>query len=159
MKMEIKIRKATKKDIPQIIRLCIEFAREQPQKQPFRWTLKRKEHEKTIKGFLKQSRRAIFVAEDREAKGKLVGLLITSMWVMPYVNIIKKIANVEDLFVIKKYRGKGISSQLKDASFKWARAKGAKYVSLFVSMANKKAIKVYRKWQFAHRYLYMVKKL
>ena len=158
MKMEIKIRKATKKDIPQLAKLSIEFAREHPQKQPFRWTLKRKEHEKTIKGFLKQNRRVIFVAED-EKTGKLVGLLITSMWVMPYVNIIKKIANVEDLFVIKKYRGKGISSQLKDASFKWARAKGAKYVALFVSMANKKAIKVYRKWQFANLYFYMVKKL
>ena len=62
---------------------------------------------------------------------------------------LEKFGLILSIFVIEEFRGLGISSKLKDESFKWLRRKGIEKVSLNVLPNNSQAIKVYEKWGFS----------
>jgi ribosomal protein S18 acetylase RimI-like enzyme len=62
---------------------------------------------------------------------------------------LEKFGLIGDIFVREEFRGLGISSKLKDESFKWLRRKGIEKVSLNVLPNNSQAIKVYEKWGFS----------
>ena len=62
---------------------------------------------------------------------------------------LEKFGYIGDIFVREEFRGLGISSNLKDETFKWLRRKGIEKVSLNVLQNNYQAIKVYEKWGFS----------
>ncbi len=62
---------------------------------------------------------------------------------------LEKFGLIGDIFVREEFRGLGISSKLKDETFKWLRRQGIEKVSLNVLPNNSQAIKVYEKWGFS----------
>jgi ribosomal protein S18 acetylase RimI-like enzyme len=62
---------------------------------------------------------------------------------------LEKFGYIAAIFVREEFRDWGISSKLKDETFKWLRRKGIKKVSLNVLQNNSQAIKVYEKWGFS----------
>ena len=62
---------------------------------------------------------------------------------------LEKLGLIAHMFVKEEYRGLGISSKLKDETFKWLKRKGIEKVSLNVLPNNYQAIKVYEKWGFS----------
>ncbi|MBW3023350.1 GNAT family N-acetyltransferase [Candidatus Woesearchaeota archaeon] len=55
---------------------------------------------------------------------------------------------IDDIFVLKKYQNKGISSALKNEFLKFLKKNKIKNCKLEVNPENKKAISVYKKWGF-----------
>lgn len=58
---------------------------------------------------------------------------------------IKKLAELENMMVLKEYRNMKIGSKLVDAFFKWCKKKNIKRVRVAASAGNVKAINFYRK--------------
>ena len=77
----------------------------------------------------------------------------------PPVSKIAKIGYVSDLLVKMEFRGRGVSSALKNEAMKWFRQKGVKYVSLNVLADNRVPQSIYRKWGFFPFVLEMRKNL
>ena len=55
---------------------------------------------------------------------------------------------IDDIFVSKKYRGKGVSTSLKNNILEDFKRKGVKYCRMDVNTENKRAIQRYREWGF-----------
>ena len=72
---------------------------------------------------------------------------------------IKKIGYISDLFIIRNYRAKGISSRFKDEAIKWFKKKNIKHISIAVHRENKLAYSIYRKWGFLDYHIELRKKI
>lgn len=106
----------------------------------------RKEIKKDFKRKIYSPKAAIFFAEENN---KIVGFTIgVHFKYSPYYKYFDKEGYLDSLFVIKEYRGKGVSSLLKNELFEWFKSKKLKYVGLVVFEKNIKAQKVYQKWGF-----------
>jgi len=152
----IKIRKARLDDVETISTLWSEFNKNQDE-------IVEKHCPRHLGGFcLKKNSDEIvrdFVRKTIHSKNGLV--LLSEVDEKPVgfsISIIKKnfpIFQLEkfglilSIFVREEFRGLGISSKLKDESFKWLRRKGIEKVSLNVLQNNSQAIKVYEKWGFS----------
>lgn len=53
---------------------------------------------------------------------------------------------MDNIFVSRKYKGKGYATILKNEFFKWIKQKKIKHCQLNVPPKNKFAIKIYEKW-------------
>lgn len=96
-----------------------------------------------IKGRIYSKNDAIFISE---VDGKPVGHMIISIKKnFPIFNMLYY-GRINTIFIKEEYRGRGISSILKDEAFKWFKSKGIKRVSLNVLPNNKPAIDAYQKW-------------
>jgi len=80
--------------------------------------------------------------------GRTAGYSIVSIKNHIPIFKIKRIGNVDILFVRRGLRGKGIASKFKKEAFKWFRKRGIKYVSLQVFKQNHYAKNIYEKWGF-----------
>ena len=88
----------------------------------------------------------IFVAED---KGKIIGYLCGAVRDCPYdYRIIPKYAELENMLVDKKFRGKGTGKKMVEEFLKWCKEKKADVVSVNASIQNKNGIEFYRKMGF-----------
>lgn len=160
----IKIRKATLKDVPVLVRLLKELNEEHDQmvaKNPKlkKYILKKKQNVEVFskKAFIKtiKSKEGILLlAED---DNKIAGYLEGA--VRQPKTCIDKIASMWDIFVEKDYRGIGISNMLKEETFRIFRKKGAKYIELNLSIINTRAHSIYKKWGFSDIDRMMMKKL
>ncbi len=61
---------------------------------------------------------------------------------------LKKIGELTDLFILKRFRGQGLSSLLKKEAFDKKKKKGVKKVSLNIFIQNEPAFSIYKKWRF-----------
>ena len=111
---------------------------------------------KHCKEHIRKRNEVLLVAEDGD---KIIGFLLGSIKKRPSIFKLKRIGHLDELYVNRRYRGKGISSKLKDEFFKWLKKKEIKYVNLDVITLNKKAIKIYKKWGFNDHLIDMVRKL
>ena len=98
---------------------------------------------KYIKGRIYSKNDAIFIAE---YKGKPVGHMIISIKKNFPIFEMEYYGRINTVFIKKEFRGKGISSKLKDESVKWFKRKGINRISLNVFPDNKIAIGAYEKW-------------
>ena len=70
-----------------------------------------------------------------------------------------KIGYLDNIVVLKKYNGGGISTMLKKEFFKWLKNKKIKYCQLHILGSNKKAFQIYSKWGFKIDGTQMTKRL
>jgi len=98
---------------------------------------------KYIKGRIYSKNDAIFIAE---YKGKPVGHMIISIKKNFPIFQMEYYGRINTVFIKKEFRGRGISSKLKDEAVKWFKKKGISRISLNVFPDNKIAIDAYEKW-------------
>jgi len=130
--MSFTIRLATELDFEQVHALNLKFSHFIKKPEKFRISLTdmlaEKEHFEII------------VAENDE--GNIVGFAATFI---AWYSWIGKSLYLDDLFVVKRSRGKGIGGKLIDAVFELAKAKGCKKVKWQVSKWNNNAIDFYKR--------------
>lgn len=99
----------------------------------------------------------LFVAEiDKQIVGILNGKIFKWKWSdkKPF-----DIARVGNLVVLKRYRQKGIASQLMRQFEEWARSKKINFIDLNITSKNKVAYNLYSKLGYSDYTLTMVKRL
>ena len=90
----------------------------------------------------------IFLAEAE--KGQAVGFsLLLIFKIPPQFSAIEKLGCLGYLFVLEKFRGRGISTKLKDEGLRWLRRKGIRFVMLTILEKNRRPQSIYKKWGFA----------
>ena len=153
----MKIRKARTRDIDELSKLFSAYLKEE---EGFVnvgvWDRKKdkKSVVKFIKTFLKKRNKTILVADN----GKLVGFLFVTFEKMPEIFEIKLFAVLNKLYVLPNFRGKKISSKLKNEFFMLCKKKEVGAIYLHVAV-NNKVSKIYKKWGLEDEYMMMVKKL
>lgn len=160
------IRRATSKDISEILQLFQIFVEEHDQmvlskNQRFKPLIKLKEDYLTAmrKFFNKQrlSREGlVLVASDKE---KAVGFCVSFIRRGSMIYTLNKKTLISDLFLLKEYRGKKISSLFFKMVKKWSKERGVKYIGINVYSDNPHAHKVYQKWGFWDHHVEMMLRL
>lgn len=98
----------------------------------------------------------IFIAEEKK---KIIGYTWIKTYSLNYLNPKKKVGFVNEMFVTKEFRGKGISKELMEKSIKWFKKQGIEFVSLSVFAQNRHAIEIYKKFGFESFSVYMRKRI
>lgn len=147
--MRVKIRKATLKDARAVARLIEELTKFEKRIDATFKTLDGKQ----LDEFEAYTKRAIRGGKGRfilvaEAEGKLIGYLYGEVRPRPRVFTIKQIGFINDLFVLPKYRNKGIGKMLTEKALKIFRKKKLKHVCLNAMSGNENALKAYEKLGF-----------
>lgn len=149
MKMEVKIRRATKKDLPELAELWKKFVKYHVKLSPF-YTKKVKDapkkwikHVKSKK--LGKKNAVMFVAVKNK---KIIGYATGNVKKDVPVYKLRKYGLLGSIFVLSDYRGKGIGTLFKKKVFEWFKSKKLKYAEIEVLTANKKTKKIYKRWGF-----------
>jgi len=161
----IKIRILRNSDEKQLLKLAIDFFKKNQRGEIVSKKLlpliQYKNYENHVKEDVKKymsldSRKAvIFVAEKDE---KLIGYIYGRIQLKPKM-ILGRIGIVEDWFVIKDYRGKGVGEMLWDRLIEWFKKKKCNRLELDVFPTNKHALNIYHKLGFIDKLIVMTKKL
>jgi len=144
--MTIKIRKATLKDLEEIKKLNQELFNYDfkfDKTLDLEWPSKNKDYyKKRITG--KDS--ITLIAEDeKKIVGYLIGVIVEGEG---YRNI-KKIAELENMFISENYRRKGIGKSLIINFINWAKGENVKKIKVVASAKNNCAIELYKKSGFS----------
>lgn len=160
MKNAVLIRKATLKDVPQLIRQwkALEayhvkhhgYGRGIFEYSPNRMAL----YLKYLKKQMRRRNAAVFVAE---VGGRIAGHIMVEIQKLPPIFVHDKNAYVCDIVVDSQYRGKGIGTALLEEAEEWAGKKKMYSIALMVHTANKNAFSVYRKFGFKEHHFKMAK--
>lgn len=134
--MEITIRKATKKDLPEVLSLIKELALFEKQPQEVTITLEQLEQD----GFGEHPLYWITLAENN---GEIVGM---SFYYIRYSTWKGRCLYLEDLVVKEAYKQKGIGSLLFKATIEAAKDMRAKLMTWQVLDWNEPAIEFYKKF-------------
>jgi len=145
--MEVEIKEATLeylKDIINFNKKLFEFEYKNFDKTlDCSWPPKNKEYFKnSIKG---KDSLALVVLD----KGKIIGYLIGNIKKAKNYRNIKKIAELDNMFILPDYRNKGIGSLLCKRFLDWVKSRDVKRVRVVVSEKNKGAINCYKKCGFS----------
>ena len=144
---DVTIRKATLKDIDYILRLNLELfkkeRREYDKLLDMNWTYK--EGKKYFQERITKKGGFVVIAG---YKGKAVGYLCGGLTKMESYRVQKKHAELENMFVEKKFRGRGIGKQLSEGFLVWCKKSKVERVSVSASFDNKETIKFYQKMGF-----------
>ena len=130
--MSFNIRLATENDFEAIHALNMEFAQFIKTPDKYKITL---EQMKAEQKYFK-----CLVVE--KGIGEIIGFATTFI---AWFSWIGKSLYLDDLYIVEKYRGNGIGTQLLDAVFKIAKEENCKKVKWQVSKWNKNAIEFYKK--------------
>ncbi|MBL1233243.1 MAG: GNAT family N-acetyltransferase [Flavobacteriales bacterium] len=134
--MEITIRKATKKDLPEVLNLIKELALFEKQPQEVTITLKQLEED----GFGNHPLYWIILAENNN---EIVGM---SFYYIRYSTWKGRCLYLEDLVVKEAYKQKGIGSLLFKSTLDAAKEMNAKLMTWQVLDWNEPAIEFYKKF-------------
>lgn len=141
------IRRATNKDLPNIISLSLELMTYDIQfdnSMDKNWP-KSENAREFYEERIKKDDGVIFVAEiNADIAGCLIGCLIEPLCYRK----VKTLAEIEEVFVLEKYRSSQVGSKLMEHFFAWAKEKQAERVRVVVSAANSRAIGLYKKLGF-----------
>ena len=145
--LKVEVRKATIKDVDDILRLNFELFKKE-----------RREYDKLLdmswtygegkKYFQRRIIRKDGFAAVAECKGRCVGYLCGAINKMESYRIQKRHAELENMFVEKKFRGQGIGRKLAERFFDWCRENKVERVSVSTSFANNKGVHFYEKLGF-----------
>ena len=143
---EVKIQKATIENLKNILELnqkLFDYESENFDKTlDCDWPSRNKEYFK--KALESKDRLALVVL----IKNKMVGYLIGSLGEAKDYRKIKKIAEIDNMLVLPKYRNQGIGDSLIERFFNWVKERGINRVKVVAPAQNKKAINFYRKTGF-----------
>jgi ribosomal protein S18 acetylase RimI-like enzyme len=154
------IRKATKKDLSILLKQYIEYQKEEEKlakTMAGRQKLDPKVIIKDLQSFLLNKNKILLVAIEEE---KIIGFLV-GRFIKALNQKISNIGSIDELYVIPRNRGQGVSSKLKDEFISWFKnkKKGRGTISLYSMPKNKNAQKAYEKWGFKVSYLKWNKEL
>jgi len=151
---DLSIREAGLEDIPQIVEMWVEFLKQHDKivlganKRLAPYVLRKKSAAKNYGEFLQErmgSGGVVFIAE---LGGKTAGYsLVFAKDEIPIFEI-ETYGYISDLYVKEEFRGKGVSSSLKEAAVAWCKKKGLKHISIALYPDNKFAHDLYNKWGF-----------
>jgi ribosomal protein S18 acetylase RimI-like enzyme len=113
----------------------------------------RKETKRYIR--LNTKKAVIFVAEDNR---KLIGYIHGQIRNKPG-RVLDRVGYIEDWFVKKKYRGKGVGEMLWNELINWFKKRKCNCLETDAYTTNKFAIKVYHKLGFVDKTISMINKL
>jgi ribosomal protein S18 acetylase RimI-like enzyme len=111
---------------------------------------------KYLKNCLRSKEHLVVVAEDNK---KLVAYSLLEIKKNIPIFKAEKIGHFHDLFVKKEYRGKRISSMLKEKGIAWFKKNKIKYLSIQVYNDNEHAHNIYKKWGFFDFHIEMRRKI
>lgn len=154
------IRKATLKDLPWLVKQYIEYQKEEDKlasTEVGRMKFDKKSVFHDLRKFILKQNKILFIMIDED---KIIGFVAGSFTKNP-IQQIKNIGFLDEIYIVPKMRGKGLSSKLKDEFIKWVkkRKRGVGAISLYVMPRNKIALETYKKWGFKVAYLNLTKKL
>jgi|SRR3989344_642105 len=93
----------------------------------------------------------LIIEEDKTIKGFIIGTLIKNNYQCN--------SYLDEIYVDKNFRRKGLSKLLLNEFAKWSKLKKAKIMRLGVNVNNKKAMKLYNKIGFEIKHYEMKKRL
>lgn len=131
--MEARLRKAERKDMPQVLKLIQELANFEKEPDAVDVTVAELEEE----GFGDQPLFTCFVAEVAQT---IVGMALVYFRFSTWKG---RTVHLEDLIVTKAFRGKGIGKQLYNAVLAYAKEQGVRRAEWIVLNWNKGAIAMY----------------
>jgi len=147
--MKIEIRKATLKDLDEILKLNRElFVNEHDNFDKtidVKWSLGEEHREYYLKGITSKNRIEIVALVD----GRIVGYLAGSVIKADEWRTLKKLVELDDMFVLENYRSYGIGSKLFSEFVKWAKSKKVERMKVLTSFSNERAIGFYKKNGFS----------
>ncbi len=157
----MKIRKATKKDIPNVLNMSRHFIEEYRKitkmKTSVSVEIALKYKKKFFEKDLSSGKGAIFIAKDNK---EIVGYIFVLTFMPGMEKAIKySPAYISDLHIEKRYRRKGFAKKLIKEAEKWAKSKNKEEIILDVGTYNKSAINLYKKLKFRDKSLKLEKKL
>ena len=156
--MNVEIRKATLKDLGDILRLNFELfkkeRREYDKLLDTSWTYG--EGKKYFRGRIVKKDGFVVIAEH---EGKSIGYLCGGLVKMESYRIQKKHAELENMFIEKKFQRRGIGKMLIESFFAWCKENKVERVSVSASFDNKEAVGFYEKVGFKGYATILEKKL
>lgn len=155
--MDIKIKKATLNNVQEIMSLNqqlfdTEYANFD-KTLDCSWTSKNRDY---FKNSITKDKKLALIAV---VQNKIVGYLIGDIIKAEKHRNIQKLASLDDMFVLVKYRSKGVGSNLCKQFLRWVKSKNIKRVGVVASVQNKKAILFYKKCGFFEHDIVMEKDL
>lgn len=142
----MKIRKATKKDLNDILQLADLMLDFHHKMDPYYKIYSKYEDPREFyEKHLKNKNVKYVVAEDDNHE--LVGFASASITSIPRTKA-PKIGILITNFVRKEYRGKGVGTKFFKERMKWFKENGVKHVEMSVDIRNKKAIALWKKYGF-----------
>ena len=158
--LETKVRKATKKDIPQLVELWKKFIKHHQRLSPFYMNMVKDADRNWVRYVkakkLGKSNAVMFVA----VKGKkLIGYATGNLEKNRPIYKLKSYGVLGSLFVVPEQRGKGVGNLLRHAVFEWFESKKLKHVEIGVMAGNKETKKIYEHWGFKDYEIKMRRKL
>ena len=147
MHFSIKIAEATEKDIPEIVELWKELADYHSNIDSF-FTRRDAGHvnfKSFITELIKSKEAKILIAIENE---KIIGYTIAKIDLYPPVYLLEKHGSIYDMYVILKYRKKGIGNKLWQEALKWFKMLNLERVELSIVPANLEASSFWKKQGF-----------
>jgi len=145
--MKIEIRKATIKDLDDVLRLNFELfkkeRREYDKLLDMNWTYG--EGKKYFRDRIVKKGGFVAVAEHQDT---VIGYLCGGLVKMESYRIQKKHAELENMFIEKKLRGQGLGGKLTQKFLDWCKENKVERVSVSASFSNKEGIGFYEKAGF-----------
>ncbi len=154
----IKIRKATASDLPQLVNLYLEYQKEEKKLTNVdrsRWMITKTGILQDLRDYVLEQNKLLRVLVDKD---KITGFILGS-FKRSKKYAIKNYGTIDEIYIIPKMRGRGLSSRLKDEFIKWFKERkiGKGVIALFVMPQNKVAQEAYKKWGFTISDLKLVK--
>ena len=157
--MKIEIKKATLKELEAIRKMNQELFKYDYENFDkninYKWSLT-KAHKECYEKDISGKNSAVFLALINK---KIVGYILCKIIDAEIYSKDKKLAFLEDMFVVKEHRSSGIGTMLVNEFLKWEKLKGVKRATVTVSIKNKKAINFYRKAGFSDQDLILERKI
>jgi len=157
MKSKIRVRKAAMKDLKDIIKLNLDLFKKEykdfDRSLDLNWPLR--EGTDYFKNRIKKDG---FV-EVVEKNGKIIGYLCGGLCDRISYRKQAKCAELENMYIDKKFRNKGLGFVMTKNFLEWCKAKKVDYISARASAQNKLGIKFYRDFGFKDYDLILEKKI
>lgn len=151
----ITINKATIEDIKQIVGVWSEFLNEHDaivttrnnrlKDMNLRHNNATSMYEEFLKNNIESENGVVFVARVND---KIVGYSLGFIKEEIPIFELKKYGYISDLYVKKEFRGRGLSTKLKNEMISWFESKKIKYASICFYSDNTEAHDIYKKWGF-----------
>ncbi len=157
LNMNIKIRKATIKDLDGVLILVkklIDFHHDLDT--CYRPASKRRLMKSFLEKTFREKNTEIFVAEENKI---IVGYLMINVSKTQQRYSFSKMGSVWDIFIEEEYRRKGLTKKLLREALEWFRLKGVRNIELSVNFKNKIGIKTWQKLGFSNQEITMFMKL
>lgn len=111
---------------------------------------------RNVKKAFKNKNTKIFIVEDDK---QILGYIWIKTYLFDYSKPKERAGQINEFFLTKKIRGKGISTKLMNKSLKWFKKQKVKFVYLSVIARNERVIEIYKKFGFEPCSLDMKKKI